>query len=81
MRDCEEAIFRVILGPERKSRIISDEQKRLTAYHEAGHALVGHLLPNCDPIRKITIIPRGMSGGLDVRHAGRRHGAGNARPL
>jgi cell division protease FtsH len=63
MRDCEEAIYRVILGPERKSRIISDEQKRLVAYHEAGHALVGHLLPNCDPVRKITIIPRGMTGG------------------
>jgi cell division protease FtsH len=61
--DCEEAIYRVILGPERKSRIISDEQKRLVAYHEAGHALVGHLLPNCDPVRKITIIPRGMTGG------------------
>ncbi len=63
MRDCEEAIYRVILGPERKSRVISDEQKRLVAYHEAGHAVVGHTLPYCDPVRKITIIPRGMSGG------------------
>ncbi|MCC7451793.1 MAG: ATP-dependent zinc metalloprotease FtsH [Anaerolineae bacterium] len=63
MRDCEEAIYRVILGPERKSRVISEEQKRLVAYHEAGHAVVGHLLPYCDPVRKITIIPRGMSGG------------------
>lgn len=63
MRDCEEAIYRVILGPERKSRVITDEQRRLVAYHEAGHAVVGHLLPNCDPIRKITIVPRGMSGG------------------
>ncbi len=63
MRDCEEAIYRVILGPERKSRVISEEQKRLVAYHEAGHAVVGHTLPYCDPVRKITIIPRGMSGG------------------
>src|ERR1700690_4220732 len=57
MRDCEEAIYRVILGPERKSRIITPEQKRLVAYHEAGHAVVGHTLPFCDPVRKITIIP------------------------
>lgn len=63
MRDCEEAIYRVVLGPERKSRVISEEQKRLVAYHEAGHAIVGHFLPNCDPIRKITIVPRGISGG------------------
>jgi cell division protease FtsH len=63
MRDCEEAIYRVILGPERKSRVISEEQRRLVAYHEAGHAVVGHVLPNCDPVRKITIVPRGMSGG------------------
>lgn len=63
MRDCEEAIYRVVLGPERKSRVISDEQKRLVSYHEAGHAVVGHFLPNCDPVRKITIVPRGMSGG------------------
>ncbi len=63
MRDCEEAIYRVILGPERKSRVITEEQKRLVAFHEAGHAVVGHTLPFCDPVRKITIIPRGMSGG------------------
>ncbi len=63
MRDCEEAIYRVILGPERKSRVISEEQKRLVAYHEAGHAVAGHILPYCDPVRKITIIPRGMTGG------------------
>ncbi len=63
MRDCEEAIYRVVLGPERKSRVISEEQKRLVAYHEAGHAIVGHFLPYCDPVRKITIVPRGMSGG------------------
>jgi cell division protease FtsH len=63
MRDCEEAVYRVVLGPERKSRVITEEQKRLVAYHEAGHAVVGHTLPYCDPVRKITIVPRGMSGG------------------
>jgi cell division protease FtsH len=63
MRDCEEAIYRVLLGPERKSRLLSPEQKRLVAYHESGHAIVGHFLPHCNPVRKITIVPRGMAGG------------------
>lgn len=63
MRDCEEAIYRVILGPERKSRVITDEQRRLAAYHESGHAITAHVLPYCDPVRKITIVPRGMTGG------------------
>ncbi len=63
MRDCEEAIYRVVLGPERKSRVITEEQKRLAAFHEAGHAVVAHSLPHCDPVRKITIVPRGMTGG------------------
>jgi cell division protease FtsH len=64
MRDFEEAIERVVLGPERRSRIISEEEKRLIAYHEAGHAVVFHLLPNCDPVRKVTIVSRGMAGGV-----------------
>ena len=59
----EEAIERVIAGPERKSRLISDEEKRILAFHEAGHALVGHMLPNCDPVHKISIISRGMAAG------------------
>jgi cell division protease FtsH len=59
----EEAIERVIAGPERKSRLISDEEKRIIAYHEAGHAVVAHLLPNCDPVHKVTIISRGLAGG------------------
>lgn len=63
MRDFEEATERVVLGPERKSRIISDREKQVVAYHEAGHAVVGHMLPKCDPVRKITIVARGMSGG------------------
>jgi cell division protease FtsH len=61
--DFQESVERVILGPERKSRVISKEEQRITAYHEAGHAVVGHLLPNSDPVRKVTIMPRGLSGG------------------
>ncbi len=64
MRDCEEALERVILGPERKSRIITDSEKRMIAYHEAGHAVVMHMLPKCDPVRKVTIVARGMAGGV-----------------
>lgn len=61
--DFQEAIERIILGPERKSRVINKQEQNITAYHEAGHALIGFLLPNSDPVRKVTIIPRGMSGG------------------
>ncbi|MBN1565884.1 MAG: ATP-dependent zinc metalloprotease FtsH [Anaerolineae bacterium] len=64
MRDFEEAIERVILGPERRSRLITEEEKRLIAYHEAGHAVVFHVLPKCDPVRKVTIVSRGMAGGV-----------------
>jgi len=63
MLELEESVDRVIAGPERKSRRISAKEKEITAYHEAGHALVAKLLPNADPVRKITIIPRGMAGG------------------
>jgi cell division protease FtsH len=66
MADCEEAIERVMAGPERKSRIISEKEKQLTAYHEAGHALVGHFLPTVDPIHKVSIIPRGQAGGYTL---------------
>jgi cell division protease FtsH len=66
MEALEEAIERVIAGPERKSRVMSDEEKRLTAYHEGGHALVGYALPNADPIHKVTIIPRGRAGGYTM---------------
>jgi cell division protease FtsH len=64
MRDFEEAVERVVLGPERRSRIITQEEKRLIAYHEAGHAIVFHMLPHCDPVRKVTIVARGMAGGV-----------------
>lgn len=66
MMDCEEAVERVIAGPERKSRIMSEKEKQLTAYHEAGHALVGHFLPTVDPIHKVSIIPRGQAGGYTL---------------
>ncbi len=63
LSELEEAIDRVIAGPERKSRIISDREKAITAYHEAGHALVGRMLKNHDPVHKVSIIARGMMGG------------------
>jgi cell division protease FtsH len=66
MEELEEAIDRVIAGPERKSRVISESERKLTAYHEGGHALVGFALPNLDPIHKVTIIPRGRSGGYTM---------------
>ncbi len=64
MDDCEEAIDRVLMGPEKKSRLMSDREKEITAYHEAGHALVAKLIPECDPVRKVTILPRGMALGV-----------------
>lgn len=66
MSEMEEAILRVVAGPERKSRLISDKEKAITAYHEVGHALVARMLANVDPVHKITIIPRGMAGGLTM---------------
>jgi cell division protease FtsH len=63
MGELEEAIDRVVAGPERKSRIITEKEKIITAYHEVGHALVAKMLPNLDPVHKITIIARGMMGG------------------
>ncbi|MDE3073929.1 MAG: ATP-dependent zinc metalloprotease FtsH [Chloroflexota bacterium] len=63
MNELEEAIDRVIAGPERKSRIISEKEKAITAYHEVGHALVARALPNCDPVHKLSIVARGMMGG------------------
>ena len=62
----EEAIERVIAGPERKSRLISEEEKRIVAYHEAGHAVVAHVLPEADPVHKVSIIARGMAGGYTM---------------
>lgn len=61
-----ESIDKVLLGPEKKSRVMSDQEREMTAYHEAGHAIVGHFLPNCDPIRKVSIIGRGLAGGYTL---------------
>jgi cell division protease FtsH len=78
MDEFNEAIDRVIAGPERKSRVISPREKEIIAFHEAGHALVAHLLPNADPVYKITIVSRGMAGGFtrflpeEDRHLGTR---------
>jgi cell division protease FtsH len=64
MADCEEAIDRVLVGPERKSLVMSQREKENTAYHESGHAVVGGITPNSDPVHKVTIIPRGMALGI-----------------
>ncbi len=62
--DLTEAFEKVAIGPERKSKIMTDKEKEITAYHEAGHAVVGHVLPDSDPVHKVTIIPRGGTGGV-----------------
>lgn len=66
MEEIEEAITKVIAGPEKKSRVISEEERKLTAFHEAGHAVVAHVLPKTDPVHQITIIPRGRAGGFTM---------------
>jgi len=66
MAEVEEAIDRVVAGPERRTRIISDREKRTISYHEGGHALVAYMLPNADPVHKITIIPRGRALGYTM---------------
>ena len=63
-KDVVEAFERVAIGPERKSKVMNDKERKITAYHEAGHAIVGHVLPDSDPVHKVTIIPRGMTGGV-----------------
>ncbi len=66
MTEFEQSIERVIAGPERKSRIMSEKEKRITAYHEAGHAVVAHVLPKCDPVHKVSIVSRGMAAGYTM---------------
>ncbi|MBU0661332.1 ATP-dependent zinc metalloprotease FtsH [Patescibacteria group bacterium] len=61
-----QSIDKVLLGPEKRSRVLSDKEKEMTAYHEAGHAIVGHFLRHCDPVRKVSIIGRGMAGGYTL---------------
>ncbi|MFA6427297.1 MAG: ATP-dependent zinc metalloprotease FtsH [Candidatus Magasanikbacteria bacterium] len=64
--DVLESIEKVILGPEKRSRVMTEKDRKMTAYHEAGHAIVGHFLPHCDPVRKVSIIGRGMAGGYTL---------------
>lgn len=66
LKDIEEAVIRVIAGPEKKSKVVSEQDKKLTAYHEAGHAVIQKLLPNADPVHQISIIPRGRAGGYTI---------------
>ena len=62
--DLTEAFEKIAIGPERKAKVMNDQEKEMTAYHEAGHAIVGHVLPDSDPVHKVTIIPRGGTGGV-----------------
>ncbi|MEO8092758.1 MAG: ATP-dependent zinc metalloprotease FtsH [bacterium] len=66
MVELEEGIMRVIAGPEKKTRVMSEKERLITAYHELGHAIVGHLLPNCDPVHKVSIISRGQALGYTI---------------
>ena len=66
MEELEEAITRVVVGPEKRSRVITDADRRITAFHESGHAIVALKLPNCDPVHEVSIIPRGMAGGYTM---------------
>ncbi len=66
MQELEEGIMRVIAGPEKKTRVMSEKERLITAYHELGHAIVGHLLPNCDPVHKVSIISRGQALGYTI---------------
>lgn len=64
MEDLEQSIEKVMMGPERKSKVLSKEEKKITAYHEVGHAVVGHVLPHCEPVHKVSIVSRGMALGV-----------------
>ena len=66
MDELEEAITKVMAGPAKKSRVVTEKERKLTAYHEAGHAVLIRNLPNSDPVHQVTIIPRGMAGGMTM---------------
>lgn len=66
MLELEEAITRTVVGPEKKSRVVTDEDKKVTAYHEAGHAIVALKMPHCDPVHEVSIIPRGAAAGYTM---------------
>jgi len=67
MEELYDAIEKVMIGPERKSRVISEKERKITAFHEAGHAVVAHFLPHTDPVQKISIIARGHAGGYTLK--------------
>ena len=66
MKEIEEATIKVIAGPEKRSKVVTEKEKRLTAYHEAGHAVCTYYCPTQDPVHQISIIPRGMAGGYTM---------------
>ncbi len=66
MQHIEDSVIKVIAGPEKKSKVVTDKDKKLVAYHEAGHAIIHHLLPNCDPVHEVSIIQRGRAGGYTL---------------
>ncbi|MBS7262436.1 MAG: ATP-dependent zinc metalloprotease FtsH [Eubacteriales bacterium] len=66
MTELRESLLRVVAGPEKKSRVVSEADRRVTAYHEAGHAVIAHVLPGCDPVHEVSIIPRGLAAGYTV---------------
>ena len=66
MQHIEDSVIKVIAGPEKRSRVVTDKDKKLVAYHEAGHAIIHHILPNCDPVHEVSIIQRGRAGGYTL---------------
>ncbi len=67
LQECFDSVEKVMLGPERKSRLLNEKEKKITAYHEAGHALVAHILPHSDPVHKVSIVARGQAGGYTLK--------------
>ena len=74
MADLQEAVIKVIAGPEKKSRVVTPHERRLTAYHEAGHAVMHHCLASADPVHQVTIVPRGQAGGMTISLPGEDRG-------
>ena len=66
MKDIEDSVIKVIAGPEKRSKVVSDKEKKLVSYHEAGHAIIHHVLPHCDPVHEVSIIQRGRAGGYTL---------------
>lgn len=66
MKNIEDSVIKVIAGPEKRSSVVSEKEKKLVSYHEAGHAIIHHILPNCDPVHEVSIVPRGRAGGYTL---------------